>query len=102
MSILVRRDFHAQIFQNSFLDSDANRSLAPRTARRSDKHRVGTLADHGGGNLVAIGVKTIAEHRGKREIEDNLVFGFIAPESDKCGITWSLRPVQMLVKIQSR
>jgi hypothetical protein len=102
MAELVRSDFHSQISQNSFHDSDRNRILTPRPARPGDENRVGTLPDHRRGNLIAIDLETIGEHGRELELEDNTVLGFVAAESDECRLAGSLWPVQMLVEIQGR
>ena len=99
---LVRGDFHPQMPQNGPLDSDLDRSLGSRLAVKGDKHRIGTLADHRGGNLVAINLKALGEHRRNLELEWVIVLGFVAPECEECRLAASLRPVQMLVEVSRR
>ena len=86
--------------QNGLLDGDLNRSLGSRLAPQGDEHRIGTLADHRGGNLVAIDLEAVGEHRRNLELEWDIILGFVAPECEECRFAAPLRPVQMLVEGQ--
>ena len=80
MAELVRGDFHPEIPQDGLLDRDRNRVLGSRPACRGDEHRIGTLADHRRGNLVAIDLQAFGEHRRDLELEYDVILGFVAPE----------------------
>jgi hypothetical protein len=71
-----------------------------RFALKGDKHRIGALADHRGGELVPIDVETLGEDGRKLELEDDIVLGFVGPECDECRLAAPLRPVHMLVELQ--
>jgi hypothetical protein len=63
---------------------DLYRTLCSRFARKRDEHRIGTLTDHRGGNLVPIGQKTIGKLRRDFELEWSIILGFVAPEREEC------------------